>query len=143
MISIRNAESSDADSVFNLVNDLESGELKADLFYPAFLSNISNEDIFYFVAEEDNTVIGFISLHIQMLLHHTGKAAEIQELIVSSNFRDHGVGKLLFEKVKETAIQNGCVLLEVCCNQKRLSSHQFYQKQQMRNTHYKFTLNLL
>jgi len=56
--------------------------------------------------------------------------------------RKQGIGKLLFQKAKEVGTENGCKQLEVCCNQKRLLSHKFYQSQGMTNNHYKFCLLL-
>jgi len=70
------------------------------------------------------------------------KVAEIQEIVVSKYYQGQGIGKMLFNRLKEIAVENKCVLLEVCCNQIREKSHEFYLKQNMKNSHYKFTLNL-
>lgn len=65
----------------------------------------------------DEDIVGFVSLHIQELLHHAERIGEIQELIVSEKERGIGIGKKLFEKTKEVCQQEGAVQLEVCCNQ--------------------------
>lgn len=97
---------------------------------------------FYYLAIQDDIVFGFATVHFQYLLHHMGKVAELQELVVLSSKQGLGIGSLLFEKIKEIAIENECILLEVCCNQIREFSHKFYLKQGMKNSHYKFTMPL-
>ena len=98
--------------------------------------------IFYLVYEEKDEVLGFISVHIQRLLHHISNIAEIHELIVDEKVRGRGIGSQLFEKAKYIARKNGCIQLEVCCNQRRKESHKFYEGQGMKNSHYKFCLEI-
>lgn len=47
----------------------------------AYNANILNSSISCFVYEENYAILGFISLHVQTLLHHTGSIGEIQEFI--------------------------------------------------------------
>ena len=128
--------------VYYLLCELEHAELDKALFEEIFRKNIVNSDIHYLLAIDNENVIGFASLHIQHLLHHVSKVAEIQEIVVSKYYQGQGIGKMLFNRLKEIAVENKCVLLEVCCNQIREKSHEFYLKQNMKNSHYKFTLNL-
>jgi PhnO protein len=86
--------------------------------------------------------VGFASLHIQKLLHHTGNIAEIQELIVTKHYQGNGIGKLLFDEIQKVAISKNCLQLEVCCNKKRVDNHIFYELQDMKSNHYKFSLLL-
>lgn len=130
------------DEIYKLICELEDQQLCKVDFNNSFLSNILNKDVYYFVAIQKGCIIGFISLHVQCLLHHTSKIAEIQELIVSEQSQAKGVGHMLFEKAKEVAIENNCLQLEVCCNIKRITSHEFYKRQGMANNHYKFCLPL-
>jgi len=126
--------------IYNLLCELEGGEEldKAD-FSKAYVENLNNESVFYVVAVKNKEIIGFSSVHIQNLLHHLGKVAEVQELIIAKNHQGIGVGGLLFEKMQEIAIFNGCLEFEVSCNLKRERSHKFYLKQGMKKSHYKFT----
>lgn len=128
--------------VYYLLCELEHTELDKALFEEIFRKNIVNPDIHYLLVIDNQNIIGFASLHIQYLLHHASKVAEIQEIVVSKYYQGQGVGKMLFNHLKEIAVKNKCVLLEVCCNQIRKKSHEFYLKQNMKNSHYKFTLNL-
>lgn len=81
-------------------------------------------------------------VHVQKLLHHISKVAEIQELIVDPSFRGQGIGRYLFQKAQVVALENACTQLEVCCNQIRINSHKFYESQGMVNSHYKFCMDL-
>ena len=130
------------EAVYELVCELESKNLNKNDFSQIYRDNINNDNIYYLVAVDESGIIGFASLHIQKLLHHCGKVGEIQEIIISKNQQGTGVGTALFNRIKETAVLNNCVLLEVCCNKIREKSHWFYIKQGMKKSHYKFVLNL-
>lgn len=142
MESIREATLNDKEQIYRLLVALEETDIDTKCFSDIFEANLSTPFVCYFVYEKENVILGFISIHMQKLLHHTGNIAEIQELIVDETKRYQGIGKRLFQKAKEVAIDNGCKQIEVCCNQKRISSHKFYQSKGMTNNHYKFCLPL-
>ena len=129
-------------TVYDLICELEETAIDKTQFESTFLHNMENEDVYYLLAIENEVVLGFASLHIQLLLHHAGAVGEIQEFIVVNKCRGQGVGMLLFQRLKQIAQERGCVLFEVCCNQSRIKSHSFYVNRRMENTHYKFTLPL-
>lgn len=138
-----NVTMENSEDVYYLLCELEHTEVDKKSFEEVFKNNLVNPDIHYLLATDKQNIIGFASLHIQHLLHHVAKVAEIQEIIVDKHYQGQGVGKMLFNRLKEIAIENECVLIEVCCNQIRKKSHEFYLKQNMKSSHYKFTLNLI
>jgi PhnO protein len=142
MESIREALLNDKEQIYRLLVALEETDINAKCFSDIFEANLTTPFVSYLVYEKENVILGFISIHMQKLLHHTANIAEIQELIVDETIRYQGIGKRLFQKAKEVAIENGCMQIEVCCNQKRISSHKFYQSQGMASSHYKFCLPL-
>ena len=125
--------------VYNLICELENEKIDKDKFTKIYLENINNDNIFYLIAADKEEVIGFSSVHIQNLLHHCAKVAEVQELIVSKDYQGLGVGGLLFDEMKKLASLNNCTEFEVCCNLKREKSHKFYLKKGLKKSHYKFT----
>lgn len=139
---IRRAKEEDRRQVRQLISALEGAEIDEDKFSAVYDANILNPSISYFVYEENHAILGFISLHVQRLLHHTGSIGEIQEFIVEESARGTGIGSLLFKMAEEESRLTGCVQMEVCCNQKRLASHEFYESRGMTNNHYKFCLRL-
>jgi len=131
-----------SNEIYELICELENEFLDKEEFLQIFQSNLNNKNIYYLVALEESSIIGFASLHIQKLLHHCARIGEIQELIVSKARQGSGVGTELFIHIKEIADKNNCEILEVCCNRRREKSHQFYLKQGMEQSHFKFTYNL-
>lgn len=141
-VTITKARLSNLDQIYKAVCDLEEKTINKESFTQVFSKNITNPQIYYFVAIVNGKVVGFISLYIQYLLHHGGKVAEIQELFVDKTHRRQGIGKELMNKVKEIAKTEKAKLLEVTCSMKRNKTHQFYIKEYLIKTHYKFTENL-
>jgi len=129
-------------NVYELICELESEKLNKNDFTQIYQDNITNNDIHYLLALDGSSVVGFASLHIQKLLHHCAQIGEIQEIVVSKKQQNLGVGTILFNQIKELAVLHNCLQLEVCCNLTREKSHQFYLKQGMSKSHYKFTYKL-
>ena len=143
MDGLREDMLTDKEQIYGLLVALEQSNIDSDRFADIFDANIANPNVHFYVYVKEGIILGFISIHIQKLLHHTANIAEIQELIVDEAIRGQGIGLLLFQKAKVVAQEHGCEQLEVCCNQKRTSSHKFYMSQGMTNSHYKFCLSLL
>lgn len=139
---IREATLDDIEKVYRLLCELENEELPIKSFQEVFIENFKSSSVNYFVCENEDSIIAFASLHIQYLLHHCSKVAEIQELVVMEKYKGKGIGKKLFYQMVKQAQENNCSLLEVCCNQKRKQSHGFYEHCGMLKSHYKFTYRL-
>lgn len=142
MDSIRNATLMDKEIVYDLISILEETNPNARQFSEIYEANLQNPSVYYYVYEKDGMTVGFISVHLQKLLHHTANIAEVQEIIVSPESRHCGIGSRLFQKAVSISQESGCAQLEVCCNQKRKTSHAFYYAQGMTNNHFKFCLTL-
>ena len=142
MERLRKATEQDVEHIYNLISQLEERNIDNNNFSDIYNSNLLNPCVYYYVFEINNHIVGFISLHIQKLLHHTSNIAEIQEFIVSEPFRKNGIGQKMFKKAVDLSIENNCAQMEVCCNLKRLLSHKFYQSEGMTNNHFKFCLEL-
>lgn len=136
---IRTAKQKDVKTVYDFICELEETSLGYLIFESIFINNIADKNKFYFVAEtESNGVIGFISCHMQNLLHHAGCVAEIQELFVDNKYRGAGIGKRLINTVEKELLKNDCLLLEVTAQHKRFSTHAFYEASGFCCTHKKF-----
>ena len=64
---------------------------------------------------------------------------KLKGYIISKERQGLGVGTMLFDELVKIARTNDCMQLEVCCNLSRKISHDFYLKQGMKKSHYKFT----
>jgi GNAT superfamily N-acetyltransferase len=78
------------------------------------------------VAELDDLVIAFISLHWFDIFHSSGKIGRISAFCVDENFRSQQIGRQLLEYAEKFLLQQGCSKIEVTSNIKRLRSHDFY-----------------
>jgi PhnO protein len=140
---IRFANEKDSKSIHQFICALEERDFDYTVFEQYFATNISNKDNIYLVAvNETDLVIGYLSCHGQILLHHLSKVFEIQELFVMEEYRNRKVGQLLIKKLEEQ-LSNSChKFLEVTTNLKRLNTHRFYSKCGFEKTHLKFTKSL-
>lgn len=141
-MEVRRALESDFDRIYDLVCELEGQKMDYDSYKGAYKMNINSLGVQYLVIESEGLILGFGSLHIQHLLHHVGKVAEIQELIISTHYQSQGLGAKLINAFREIAMQKRCVLLEVSCSLDREDAHRFYEKNYFEKTHYKFTMDL-
>ncbi|WP_085950697.1 GNAT family N-acetyltransferase [Fibrella aestuarina] len=135
---LRPATSDDLPFVYESLCDLEETTLPYPAFERIYHANLSNSAVRYVLAEADNVPVGFASCHVQLLLHHAGPVAEIQELYVRPDYRSQGVGQQLIEWFMDEARQAGWVHLEVTSNRKRQRTHAFYERLGLVWTSHKF-----
>lgn len=121
------------------MEELEETCIPEEELKPVYLRNAGHPDIYYFVAEENNRVVGFVSLHLQHLLHHYGKVAEVQEICIHHSCRGKGYGKILLDHVSQLARSLDCDLIELCTHKKRVNAHRFYDREGWKQSHYKYT----
>lgn len=134
------ADASDVINIFYFICKLEETKFNFTDFEGFYLANVRNENYIYLVArDETDNLIGYISCHGQILLHHCTKVFEIQELFVAEAYRKAGVGTLLIRTLQNELRLRGGKFLEVTANIKRTNTHEFYKKSGFIQTHIKFT----
>lgn len=141
-VHLRNAIISDTNQIHALICQLENKTMDRTNFKRIFERNLQSPDIFYRVLEGNENIIGFVSMHIQNLLHHEGKVAEVQELCVDEKYRNLGFGKILLDEAVQEAQNRKCELIELAANKKREDAHRFYEREGWERSHFKFTKNL-
>lgn len=78
------------------------------------------------VAIADNKIIGTITVLIEpKIIHDLSRVAHIEDVVVDSNYRMHGVGKLLVNKAIEISKDLGCYKIILDCSSKNVD---FYKK---------------
>jgi len=133
---IRKAKPEDIDAVYAFINDLENTVFNKRKFKRIYLESLKNKNNIHLIAF-DGVALGYISCHIQMLLHHCGPIAEIQELFVVSTERSKGIGKLLVDELKRILKKKGVPQIEVTSRLHRTEAHKFYEKESFAWTHKK------
>jgi (aminoalkyl)phosphonate N-acetyltransferase len=139
---IRRATDQDWPAIHRLTEELEGQPYDAGVFAKVYSRNLTSDLIYYWLADIDGQVVGFISMHVQYLLHHLGPVAEIQELVVTSHLQGGGIGQRLLATARKEARSLDCANLEVTCNQDRHAAHHFYKKNGLLATHFKFVERL-
>lgn len=137
---IRKVEEQDLDFVYQSICELENEVLDFEVFKAIFNENISNKNNLYLLAENENEGVGFISFHMQNLLHHCGLVGEIQEFFINKNYRGQGIGRQLIEKIMNYADQNDLKSIEVTTNKRRVENVAIYENLGFGLTHNKFTI---
>ena len=124
---IRSARSDDAPRI---------AELLAVLGYPSPVADVKRRIAdcaasaltTVLVAESVGRIVGVISFHCIPLFHADGFLGRITSLVVATDCRQHGVGRLLVSAAEEFAWSHGCVRVEVTSGDHRADAHAFYEK---------------
>ena len=138
-IITRQATAADVTAIYRFVNELEDTVFDEKLFTEYYYRNLQLPNTHYLVAIEAGAILGYISCHGQILLHHCGLVYEIQEMFVDKEHRSKGIGALLLKALEEKISGDGYTLLEVSSNIKRKDTHRFYLSNGFSETHFKFT----
>ena len=133
--NIRKCKNEDRYEVYRLVNQLKEKPLNRGAFFKKFGNNLFDKNIEYWLIDNHESIIGFISIHTNQLLHHDEAVYEIQELIIDESFRSFGLGSNLLNFVLDR-FQNKNI--ELSSNKTRLKSASFYEKHGFKATHNKF-----
>ncbi len=136
-ILVREASIKDFTDVYQFICELQGKVFDKETMSTLYNENISNLNYIYLVACENHNTIGYASCHIQNLLHHAGKIAEIQEMFVLPKFRSAGIGKLLMDDIKKRVKEKGALQLEVTTRSIREKAIQFYTREAFQDSHKK------
>lgn len=137
-VIIRLATANDAETVYRFICELKEVIFDPHVFNRIYQYNLKNEKNHYLVAEIDEEIVGFLSCHGQLLLHHLGWAYEIQELYVDKDHRSKGIGKQLLQALEHVLSKENYDVLELTSNMKRTEAHKFYLNNGFEQSHFKF-----
>lgn len=136
-LSVRPASTQDYPAIYQFVCELQGKTFDESELFVLYQQNIENRNNLYLIALSGTKPVGYASCHVQALLHHGGKVAEIQEMFVLSEYRNSGVGKLLMNEVKKKVKEMGALQLEVTTRKIREKAIQFYLRENFENSHQK------
>ncbi|NVO08760.1 MAG: GNAT family N-acetyltransferase [Bacteroidales bacterium] len=139
---IREANSDDFESIYSLICDLEDQQMDKESFKIIYSKNLGDPNIYYLVADKSNSVVGFISLHVQHILHHSKPTCELQELTINSDLRGIGIGGLLMKEVEIIARKLNLEEIELTTKIHRERAQEFYRNLGYIHTHNKFVKKL-
>lgn len=127
-MNIRPAQPEDRFALISLLNELGYGN--TDSFMDRRLRQLTDHpDEVLLVAEERQTVLGFLSLHFIPQLALEGDFARISYFCIAEGERSKGLGQHLLQYAEQLARERGCDRLEVHCHEKRIKANQFYARE--------------
>ena len=89
---------------------------------------IEKNNIRYFLAKENEKIIGSLYICIIPNLTFNGKSIGfIENVIIDHNYRQKGIGKKLMEMAAEYAKENNCYKVVLQSGIKRPEAHKFYE----------------
>ena len=108
MIQIRRMQAKDTDAVAALEKEIFSQPWSSQ----GFLDAINLDNTVFLVAEEENTIIGYVGMYLSV------DEGEITNVAVSPEMRCHGIGGMLLAEAKKEAESRsvGRIVLEVRCS---------------------------
>ncbi|HSZ87607.1 MAG TPA: GNAT family N-acetyltransferase [Puia sp.] len=101
LIKIRSAKNHDAKKIYELLCEKEDFLFDIATFEINYRICIGDARNIYMVAvDKSNVVVGFISCHGQIVLHHGGVIYEVKELFIEKKYGINGIGKMLLREMQ-------------------------------------------
>ena len=139
-LKIRKIEKEDLTFLYDCLCQLKNEKLDFIIIESILEENTRNPNYHYLIAENEQNKFGFISFHIQNLLHHSGLVGEIQEFFIVEQFRGKGIGKQLVDEIFKISEQLNLKSIEVTTNKKKTDNILVYQSLGFNLSHNKFTI---
>ncbi|NEQ20832.1 MAG: GNAT family N-acetyltransferase [Microcoleus sp. SIO2G3] len=124
---IRSVELGDAESVNLLCQQLGYATSKQEVQERLKLIEEDQNHVLYIAYLPNELIVGLIHVYIWKSLL-IGRRAEIDALIVNTDYRGRGVGHLLIQHAEQWAKEQGCNTIQVRSNTVRQQAHRFYEK---------------
>lgn len=117
-MNIRNMEEKDIPQIFEI--NLENMELPWSI--SSIKEDFNNKLSHYFVCENDNIIVGYISFWYVI------NEAEITNIAVTKSNRGKGIGKALLEKLIEFSVEENMIGISLEVSTKNFIAINLYQK---------------
>ena len=126
---IRPLGKSDYDQVCKLLKQLRSVEKhEIDRIMPVLKKYTSDPDYMIWGYEDDDRIVGFITVSLRQALLYEGKVAIIEDLIVEENHRSEGVSRKLLRFVEDIMESMGVKGIEANSDFQRSEAHEFWEE---------------
>jgi GNAT superfamily N-acetyltransferase len=81
------------------------------------------------VADDNETVVGFATVYLDIVSVRFGQRAWVEDLAVAPQRRSSGIGKALLDEAKTWARDHGAARLALESGAERLDAHRFYERE--------------
>jgi GNAT superfamily N-acetyltransferase len=145
-VAIRKATKDDLPAILGLYADLELGEARV-LDLPAaerILERMARyPDYSVYVAEVGDEIVGTFALLIMDNLAHLGAPSGVlEDVVVHSRWRGHGIGKEMMRFAMDRCARLGCYKLTLSSNLQRERAHEFYESLGFERHGYSFLVKM-
>lgn len=142
---IRRGQPEDANALFGLARQYQTGReaIGRDEFSIALdnvLRHRDQETNVLFVAVEDGAVVGYSLMTVSRLLHAPGLTAHLQEIVVDSSVRGHGIGDRLMQANEHYCMGRG--VRQLSASTARIGSFYNHRGFEAVGEHYRKILDL-
>ncbi len=142
-MNIRPAAKDDYERLMEMYNDFVGEDRYSRHDNDSFQQVIASPSNYFYVAEDvSGELVGFASMSVRNVVRYPVPIAELDELYVAPEQRQHGVGKELMLKVEETAKEQNCYRVYIGSNYRFPAAHKFYEGVGYTNYGYHFIKNL-
>jgi len=126
-VKIRKATEKDAKKIADLACQMGHSMTEAEAKERVTSIDRQKDYNLLFVAEEDSNILGFVSVYITDEILN-GPQARIGGLVVDSNARGKGVGRILMTAAEDWAKEKGSQTMKLSSSMERVEAHKFYEK---------------
>jgi ribosomal protein S18 acetylase RimI-like enzyme len=138
-LSVREAKPKDSEAIARLIvalgYDVTAAEVKQRL---AALTKAGQPAL---VAERGD-IAGVLTTYATQILHRPRPVGRITMMVVAEGSRSQGIGSALVAEAEKRLAAQGCGLVEVTSNTKRLRAHAFYERLGYERASYRFSKTL-
>jgi GNAT superfamily N-acetyltransferase len=127
-MSVRRIEFVDFPELYHLLTELiTKGPLDRTRMETTFREIIGDPMVRIGVFDDGQEILGMVSISVHSTLHHFGRVAVIDEMVVHEKARMQGVGKELMNWARMQAKQLGIDTIELHSDEFRSDAHAFYK----------------
>jgi len=112
---------------------ISTGDDPADAAHPDYVNALAeitadpNEQMV--IVEEDSVPVGCFQLsYLPGLMRRGMKRGQIEVVHVAQTHRNRGIGGEMMRWAVERCRENGCSMVQLTSNKKRLDAHRFYER---------------
>lgn len=112
---------------YDQLNELDSEDIE-EVSQDGFRNHLSNKSITDYLITHTDKTIGFVTLQneTQPSRKHS-VSLRVVNLYIEENYRDHGYGTDVVERVKQIACEQDCDILKVSCDWDNKRARRFYR----------------
>ncbi len=133
----RSAQSEDVEALANLITEL-GYPTSSDDMNRRFQAISADSSYATLLAARGGNVLGMVGLHLERCYESNSSCVRIMALVVGSEHRGRGVGRILVSAAEDWARQRGAREIMLTTHKRRAEAHRFYVSMGYEATGYRF-----